>query len=84
MESRVDGREILIDTLATSKVKRSFESKEPYSLRDVREISIDSLEWANRSHEGNDSHSYKDGRERLDSRERSIEAVDKEIGRAHV
>ena len=38
-ESRVDGREILVDTLVTSKVKRSFESKESYSLRDVRERS---------------------------------------------
>ena len=76
-ESRVDGREIPIDTLVTSKVKQSFEIKESYSLRDVRERSIESLERAKRSHEGNDSHSYKDGRERLDSRERSIEAVDK-------
>ena len=61
----------------TSKVKWTFERKESYSLRNVRERSIKSLERAKRSHEGNDSHSYKDGRERLDSRERSIEAVNK-------
>lgn len=70
-ESRVDGRETPVDALATNKVKRSFESKESYSLRDVRERSIESLERTKRSHEVKDSHSYKDGRERLEDSERA-------------
>ena len=57
-------------------MKRSFES-ESYLQRDVRERSIESLEWAKRSNKVNDSHSYKDGKEILNIIERSIEAVDK-------
>ena len=45
-------------------VKRSFEGKESYSLRDGKERSIEPVERSKRSHEAKDSHSYKDGRSR--------------------
>lgn len=70
-ESRVDGRERSVDALATNKVKRSFEGKESYSLRDGRERSIEPAERSKRSHEAKDSHSYKDGRERLEDADRA-------------
>ena len=73
-------------------MKRSFEGKESYSLRDGRERSIEPAERSKRSHEAKDSHTYKDGREQLEAvnRDRSsrdtrdLNPYDKEMdGRSH-
>ena len=60
----------------TNKVKRSFQGKDSYSLRDGRERSIEPAERFKRSHEAKDSHSYNDGRERMEAVNRARSSHD--------